>query len=110
VIGFLLGAVLVATPKTAQGHALVLASDPADGALLDAPPDHVTLTFTEPPDPGLSSVRVLTSSGQAIVTDLPAPSGPDQLRVSLPRLGQGVYTVSWRTVSQADGHVTGGSV
>jgi len=32
-----------------------------------------------------------------------------ELRVALPRLADGVYTVSWRTVSKVDGHVTGGS-
>ena len=45
------GAALVATASAADAHALVRSSDPANGAILSAPPSQVTVTFTEPPDP-----------------------------------------------------------
>src|SRR4029450_4377401 len=39
----------------------------------------------------------------------PLPGHPLQLRVPPPALPDGVYTVTWRTVSKTDGHVTGSS-
>ena len=70
------------------------------------------MTFTEPPDPKLSVVHVLDVNG----TDVEAgpvqavPGQEDQLRSPLPAdLPDGVYTVSWRVVSEADGHFTAGA-
>ncbi len=70
------------------------------------------LYFTEAPDPSLSTVSLLDSSGQTVPgvgKPTPAPGNARELRVRLPRLADGVYTVNWRTVSKVDGHVTGGS-
>ena len=39
----------------------------------------------------------------------PVPGDQFELRVPLPGLPNGVYTVTWRTVSKTDGHVTGGA-
>jgi copper transport protein len=101
----------VATGAPAWAHALVASSDPADGAVLSTAPRQVLITFTEAPDPVLSSVRVLASTGRAVTSAeaQAVPDSPRQLRVPLPTLPDGVYTVSWRTVSKVDGHVTGGS-
>ena len=97
--------------SAAGAHALLRRSDPPSGATLDRAPQAVTLTFTEEPEPSLSSIRVLTSSGQS-VSQSPAqavPGRPAMLRVVLDPLSTGVYTVTWRTVSRVDGHVTGGA-
>jgi len=101
-----------ALASPADAHALLERSYPAAGASLPRAPHAMLLYFTEAPDPGLSAVLVLDSSGQA----LPGVSKPTvmpgnawELRVRLPRLANGVYTVNWRTVSKVDGHVTGGS-
>src|SRR5207253_1263085 len=99
----------LATPASA--HALVLSSDPAAGAVLVAAPSQVLVTFTEAPDPKLSSLQLLDSSGATVKTG-PAqtvPGHPTELVLPLPSLPQGAYTVAWRTVSRVDGHVTGGS-
>src|SRR5207248_2011318 len=96
---------------TASAHALVASSQPADGSVLPSAPSQVLITFTEAPDPGLSSIQVLSSAGIP-VTSVKAQTVPGslrQLRVPLPKLADGVYTVSWRTVSKVDGHVTAGS-
>ncbi len=107
VAGLLLGAIV----PGAAGHALLQSSDPAAGASLSAAPDSVTITFTETPDPKLSTVRVLDSTG-AVVAAGPTqvvPGAPTELTVTLPALQPGVYTVSWRTLSTVDGHLATGS-
>jgi methionine-rich copper-binding protein CopC len=106
----LAGAGVVASPASA--HALLKRSVPAAGASLPRAPHVMLLFFTEAPDPGLSTVSLLDSSGQTVhgVGKPTVVAGnTEELRVALPRLADGVYTVNWRTVSKVDGHVTGGS-
>ena len=102
-------AVLIAAP-TAGAHALLRASTPAPGAVLPQSPPSVTITFTEEPEPTLSAVHVLDSAGRVVDRRgaQPVPGNPLQLRIPLGPLAGGVYTVTWRTVSRVDGHVTGG--
>lgn len=92
-------------------HALLERSVPAGGAVLQRPPTDVTLTFTEVPEPSLSLVHVLDSTGRQVDRGGAegVPRSPLELRVSLGALSNGVYTVTWRTVSRVDGHVTGGA-
>jgi len=103
--------VLAAGSGTVAAHALLLSSDPAANAVLASAPDAVTLTFTEPPDPRLSSVRVLDVSGNGHTRGAAGTGsgGPNTLTAPLGSLPDGVYTVAWRTVSAADGHATAGS-
>jgi copper transport protein len=107
----LAGGWLLASGPAADAHALLRASDPADGASLDQPPPQVTLTFTERPEPRLSVVHVLDAGGRQVEAGGAAPvaGNPLQLRVPLGELPDGTYTVAWRTVSRDDGHVTGGA-
>ncbi len=96
----------------AEAHALLERSVPAAGSSLPRPPGAMLLYFTEAPEPSLSTVSLLDSAGQAVPgigKPTVAPANPQELRVVLPRLTDGVYTVSWRTVSKVDGHTTGGS-
>ena len=106
------GAALVATASAASAHALVRSSDPANGAILSAPPTQVTVNFTEPPDPKLSYIHVLNEQGKAVESSGAHPLAGNGLQwvVPLPNdLPDGVYTVSWRSLSKTDGHVTAGS-
>ncbi len=111
--GVLLAVVLTAWASApAFAHALLTASVPADGATLEHPPAEIQLTFTESLDPALSVVHVLDASGSQVEEGkTEALAGqPAQLRVALGELGQGTYTVTWRTTSALDGHTTIGSV
>jgi copper transport protein len=106
----LAGVGVLASP--ADAHALLERSYPAAGASLSRAPDAMLLYFTEAPEPSLSPVSLLDSSGQAVPRvgkPTVVPGNARELRVRLPRLSDGVYTVNWRTVSKVDGHVTGGS-
>ncbi len=108
--GLALAATLLTT-GTATAHALPQSSVPSPGASLATAPPAVTITFGEEPDPKLSTIRVLDTSGNLVSTG-PAtavPSDPRSLTVPLGPLGSGVYTVAWRTVSAVDGHLATGS-
>lgn len=105
----LLGAALLA--PEAGAHALLRHSDPEGGAVLQRAPTAVTLTFTEQPEATLSTIHAFDGSGRPLEQGPPqvVRGQPLELRTLLGPLPEGVYTVSWRTVSRIDGHVTGGA-
>jgi len=107
---FVASAVL-ATAGPVFGHALLKSSDPVAGSSLASSPPQVTITFTETPDSRLSAITVVDSTGSAIKTGAltGSPTDPATLSVTLPTLSNGVYTVTWRTVSSVDGHLATGS-
>jgi copper transport protein len=96
------------TPRSAAAHAALSESDPGNGEVLAEAPQEIRLSFTEPPDVSLTIVEVIGSDGA------PVPTGPVEgvpgsnleVRVPVQGLSNGVYTVTWRTVSTADGHIT----
>jgi copper transport protein len=106
----LVGVGVLASP--ADAHALLKRSYPAAGSSLPRAPRAMLLYFTEAPEPSLSTVLLLDSSGQTVPgvgKPTVVPGNAEELRAALPPLADGVYTVNWRTVSKVDGHVTGGS-
>jgi copper transport protein len=107
----LVGVWAVAVGAPAGAHALLSESDPAAGASLEQAPRRVVLTFTERPEPGLSSIQVLDTGGGQVQRGQAAPveGAPLQFAVGLGDLTDGTYTVSWRVVSKDDGHVTAGT-
>jgi copper transport protein len=104
-------ATLVVAAAPAGAHALPQSSDPTPGATLKQAPSTVTITFGETPDPRLSLLRILDSGGgdHAVGKTHTVPTDPRILQVALGKLGDGVYTVSWRTVSEVDGHLAAGT-
>jgi copper transport protein len=107
-VGFVLA---LALPGSAGAHALLEAAEPADGATLTASPGEIVLRFTEAPEPSLSSLVLLDSTGAELdVGEVRVGQGdPHSVSVTPPELARGVYTVTWRTVSQVDGHPSGGA-
>lgn len=91
----------------AVAHAVLLGSEPADGAVLAAAPAVLELRFNEPVTPLV--LRVLDARGAplaGLATDTPAAT---TLRVPLPAVGDGAYLASWR-VASADAHPVAGSL
>jgi copper transport protein len=89
------------------GHAGLVASIPADGAALAAPPSSVELRFTEPVTP----LTMRLFAGSAAPVTLPAPQGAsDVMKLGLPaNLREGLYALSFRVMSM-DSHPVGGSI
>lgn len=109
------GAVVLAwsiwSSPAAAAHASLESADPAPGTTLDTSPETITLTFTEPPDPDLTTVELLDVAGSTVPTSRPELAGARTVRVAIPDpLPDGTYTVSWRVVSTVDGHLTAGTV
>jgi len=102
---------LLAAAGPAGAHALLRDSDPAAGASLERAPRRVVLSFTERPEPGLSTIQVLDTGGQAVQQGaaVAVQGEPQQLAVGLGDLPDGTYTVSWRAVSRDDGHLSAGA-
>jgi copper transport protein len=101
----------LAIPAAVAAHARLRTASPGQGATLGAAPSKVELTFSEKPDAGLTSIKVLDAGGRDHVDGPVTASGDPALSVSVPlgELPDGAYTVSWRTVSAVDGHISAGS-
>lgn len=107
-LGFLL-ALMTASPVLA--HANLVRSDPPASTVLATAPEAITLWFTEPLEPDFSSIILLDADGSRV--EMPpsvvAADDPKQMSLVLGALPDGLYTVSWRVISAADGHSTRGS-
>ncbi|HWW52816.1 MAG TPA: copper resistance protein CopC, partial [Acidimicrobiales bacterium] len=110
-IGVIALASIVTMAARADAHALLTSSDPPAGATLARSPTQVIITFSEQPDPNLSTIKVLDSSGQVHAGGHPQPVAGQAatMRIAVPNLANGVYTVTWQTVSKVDGHLAGGA-
>jgi copper transport protein len=113
-IGFLAALLLAAfvLPATAWAHANLERADPAPGSQLDQAPRQLQLFFSEAVDGGFSRVQLLNTQREPVDRgdSHVAPNDPRALAVSLPdQLPNGVYTVSWRTLSAVDGHTVNGA-
>ncbi|PSJ60834.1 CopD family protein [Pseudaminobacter soli (ex Li et al. 2025)] len=93
--------------SVAAAHASLTATEPQDGAVVDAPPARYALTFSEPVSP--ISLQLIKPDGTSLsldkfvlrdrTLDIEAPTD----------LKRGTHILSWRVVSE-DGHPVGGSV
>lgn len=105
-------AALLALASTgAMAHALVTKSSPGQGAVLDAAPQEVTITFNEKVEK-LFSTATLTNAAGATLSTAKAKvdaANPALLRLAVPALGPGQYVVKWTAVG-SDGHRRSGDI
>jgi copper transport protein len=105
VAGALLG---LGSANPAWAHAVLLGTDPPDGAVLPAAPEAITLTFNEPVQVRPGAVRLLNAAGD----DLAASSRTVDTRlvISVPPAARadGSYIVNWRVIS-IDTHPVAGA-
>lgn len=96
----------VAGPAPAGAHAALVASSPTRRAALTEPPPHVELAFSERLEAAYVRLSVVDAQGLRVDLGDAAVTLGDarRLRVSLPPLGPGSYTVRFRVLS-VDGHV-----
>jgi copper resistance protein C len=98
-------ALIVAAPVLA--HTELVASDPADGAVLAVPPATVTVTFSETIDPDRSRFKLVGPGGTVGIGRV----ADDAKVLVLGRLdlGPGAYEIQW-TVASKDGHIERGRI
>lgn len=104
----LLALLVAAAP--AQAHAELISSDPADGAVVEAAPDAVTLTFTDPVLLTSQEISVFDAVGDPVSSA--SRTVGDDVVIDLPdaaTLTDGTYVVSWNVLS-TDGHPIAGTV
>jgi methionine-rich copper-binding protein CopC len=106
---FAAAVLVLGVAEPASAHDELLSSDPAAGAVLDAAPEAITLTFsgvlTE--GEGATEMAVTDAAGNDLTTGSPVLDG---VRVTQPIDGaaaSGTIRVAWRVVS-SDGHPISG--
>lgn len=104
----LLAALVLGPAAPASAHATLVASDPAEGQVLDAAPDELRFTFTESIAEVPDGVRVFDARGEAVGSSSSVDG--ETLVVDLTdRVADGTLVVLWRILS-ADGHPVTGSL
>lgn len=91
----------------ASAHAHLQQATPAEGSTLTASPPALELRFSEAAQVTALWIQKDQEPKQPIKA-LPTTSGAT-LRVALPALASGAYTVTWRVLA-ADGHVMSGAL
>ncbi|MES2163378.1 MAG: copper homeostasis periplasmic binding protein CopC [Pseudomonadota bacterium] len=92
----------------AAAHASLKSSDPAANAVLTVAPKAIALTFNEKVEQAFSSITLTDAGGQVVAGADKAKATVDEanpaiLRLVLPQLPAGSYTVGW-AVAGHDGH------
>src|SRR5262245_8909448 len=85
-LGLIAGSLLLARPAAA--HAVLIGSDPANGARLAQGPRMAVLRFSEEISPEFSSARLVDGTGRP-VQGVRAAADERVLRLRLPQLGSG---------------------
>lgn len=99
-----------AAPAPLLAHAELVTASPFPNASLVEAPERVSITFSEPIDPGIGSIELSDPQLRPIdgVGALTVDDEGHMASVELPPLEPGIYTVSYRVASTVDGHATQG--
>ena len=103
----LAAAVLAALPAGAFAHAHLESAQPVNGSVVAASPPQVVLVFSEPV--ALLSVTVEKAGSRPRKLGPLPPDAAHELRVALPKLADGVYTLRYKAVSD-DTHEAKGKI
>jgi len=102
-------AAFAGTPSS-FAHAVQLASSPAPKEQLLEWPRTISLSFSEPLEPSVTSVQIWDTSPAELPVSAPTYQSEDSLTVDvIDELPPGIYTVIWRNLSTVDGHTWAGS-
>jgi methionine-rich copper-binding protein CopC len=97
---------ILTVPAAASAHAVLVASQPGAQERVERAPLMVTLTFDEPVETSVGSLRVFDSKGDSHATGpVFHPGGdPRSIAARVGKLQRGRFVVSWQVVS-ADSHI-----
>lgn len=99
----------ITVPGMPLAHAILVKSLPAENAALSAPPEEIEVWFNEDVGEEYKALAVIDGQGTRVDNEDARLGFFDSsyLRVSVPALAPGVYTVRYR-VQSADGHIVSG--
>ena len=103
---------LLGMAGVATAHANLVRSEPPSGAVLAASPEEIHLYFSEPLEAAFSQASLRDAQGTVLDTPPAEIAGADGTELVLRPgdLPDGVFTVAWRVISSADGHLTQGTI
>ena len=98
------------TVSVVSAHAKLVRATPAPNSVLGSAPTQVQLWYDEPLELNFSEAQVLDAQRQRVDTGelQPVAGDPYSVIVPLKPIGDGTYTVVWKVLSAADGHLTRG--
>lgn len=108
-VAVLTGLALLLGAAPALAHTSLLSSDPSDGSSLDAAPQRIALTFSDPMTAEFSTITIVGPDGTQYQNGEVSADG-STVSIGVQPLGPaGRYEIGYRVVS-ADGHPVPGSV
>lgn len=91
-------------------HAVQLSSVPAPNAQLAESPAAISIEFSEPLEPAVTTVQLWDATPAELPLGALSYPASESLVVEVPQvLETGIYTVIWRNLSTIDGHTWAGS-
>jgi methionine-rich copper-binding protein CopC len=91
--------------QVAAAHASLKSAIPAPGATVEAAPKEISLTFDDKLEEAFSAVTIKDAAGKDLATAKAKVDAADgkTLRLAVPTLASGAYSVQWVAVGH-DGH------
>ncbi|MCX6048697.1 MAG: copper resistance protein CopC [Chloroflexi bacterium] len=101
---------ILSTSKPVLAHVTLIRAEPDDGVVLTVAPQELQLWFSEPIVARFSAVHLLDEQNQPVGGISLVPDNPEAaaLRMTMPLLKPGAYTLFWKVLSQEDGHFSQG--
>jgi copper resistance protein C len=100
---------LVANPRLALAHAVLLTSTPQKNAFVSGPDVTINLKYNSRVDGTRCTLTLLKPDGTIVKIDTPQQSAPDVLSATGRGLTKGAYVLRWQVLA-GDGHITRGEV
>jgi methionine-rich copper-binding protein CopC len=105
----LLVVIMVASPRRALAHAVLLSSTPQKNTSVSGPNITINLKYNSRVDGARSTLTLLKPDGTIEKIDTPAQPAPDVLSATGRGLTKGAYVLRWQVLA-GDGHITRGEV
>ena len=102
-------AILLIAAQVVFAHADLVEATPGPDDTITSVPDVLIATFTQDLDGSRSSIELRDAAGKVLASGEKTPSTPREMRLILPDLAPGTYTVRWTSFSAEDSELYRGS-
>jgi len=102
-------ALTLALPTATFAHAFLDHAEPKVGSVVSQPPGEIRIWFTQEIEPDFSTIEVRDGGGNQVDKQDAHQDAADKklMIVSVPKLADGEYTVTWKVVSTDTHHTHG---